>query len=116
MSATDRDGSNEGSAGRPIPDNEREPPPLPFTDPRITGAYEYWRGFNWLAIGALALGVAPSLPGFVTALRGVPARGMFGTIYNWAWFVGFLLSALVYVIGMRVAARSTEQGAVRAGA
>ena len=81
---------------------------------RRDGSYEYSRGFNWVAIGALLLGVAPSLPGFVTALRGVPARGVFGTIYNWAWFVGFLLSALVYVIGMRVGARSRERGAVGA--
>jgi len=81
---------------------------------RRDGSYEYSRGFNWVAIGALLLGVAPSLPGFVTALRGVPARGVFGTIYNWAWFVGFLLSALVYVIGMRVGARSREHGAVGA--
>jgi NCS1 family nucleobase:cation symporter-1 len=79
------------------------------------GAYEYWRGCNWLAVIALVLGVAPSLPGFLAALRGVPETGLFGTIYNWAWFVGFLLSALIYVIGMRVFERSTEQGAVRAG-
>ena len=66
------------------------------------GAYEYARGFNWVAIGALAIGVAPSLPGFASALRGVPETGVFGTIYNWAWFVGFLVSALTYVIGMRM--------------
>ena len=76
------------------------------------GAYEYSRGFNWIAMGALAIGVAPSLPGFLAALRGVPETGVFGTIYNWAWFVGFLLSALVYVIGMRVGAGSRERGAV----
>jgi NCS1 family nucleobase:cation symporter-1 len=78
------------------------------------GAYEYSRGFNLVAIGALALGVLPSLPGFVAALRGVPETGVFGTIYNWAWFVGFLLSALIYVIGMRLGAGSRERGAVGA--
>jgi NCS1 family nucleobase:cation symporter-1 len=79
------------------------------------GIYEYARGFNWLAIGALALGVAPSLPGFVAALRGSPASGVFGGIYNWAWFVGFLISALTYVVGMRTGARSRERGAVGVG-
>jgi len=69
-----------------------------------------------VAIGALALGALPSLPGFVAALRGVPETGVFGTIYNWAWFVGFLLSALVYVIGMRVGAGSRERGAISARA
>jgi nucleobase:cation symporter-1, NCS1 family len=82
---------------------------------RRNGVYEYARGFNWLAIGAFVAGVAPSLPGFVTALQGVPARGVFGTIYNWAWFVGFLLSAVIYVVAMRVQSGSTEQGAVRVG-
>src|SRR5205814_6240608 len=66
------------------------------------GVYEYSRGFNWVAIGALALGVLPSLPGFVAALRGVPEPGLFGTIYNWAWVVGFLISGLLYCVGMRV--------------
>jgi len=60
------------------------------------------------------LGVAPSLPGFIAALRGTPASGIFGGIYNWAWFVGFILSALIYVIGMRAGAASRERGALRA--
>src|SRR2546426_1207326 len=25
----------------------------------------------------------------------------FGAIYNWAWFVGFLLSGAIYIVGMR---------------
>ena len=79
------------------------------------GAYEYARGVNWIALGALAIGVAPSLPGFVSALRGVPETGVFGTIYNWAWFVGFIMSALIYVIGMRVSIGSGERGVVRPG-
>src|SRR5436309_13400923 len=66
------------------------------------GAYEYARGFNPVAIAALALGVAPSLPGFVAALRGVPLTTVFGMIYNWAWFVGFLVAGLLYCAGMRV--------------
>jgi NCS1 family nucleobase:cation symporter-1 len=75
------------------------------------GAYEYVRGFNWLAISALALGVAPSLPGFVAALRGTPETGVFGRIYNWTWFVGFILSAMIYVVGMHLRAKSMERGA-----
>src|SRR6266849_6318863 len=66
------------------------------------GAYEYSHGINSLAVLAFALGVAPSLPGFVAALKGSPASGVFGGIYNWAWFVGFLISAIVYVAGMQM--------------
>src|SRR2546426_432428 len=79
------------------------------------GAYEYSRGINWLAVAAFALGAAPSLPGFVAALRGTPTTDFFSAIYNWAWFVGFLLSAVIYVVAMRVRSGSTEQGAVRVG-
>src|SRR5260370_29881949 len=43
MSATDRDGSGEGSAGPPTPDDAREPQALPFSDPTIAAAYGYWR-------------------------------------------------------------------------
>src|SRR2546422_4009690 len=78
------------------------------------GVYEYTHGINWLAVMAFALGVAPSLPGFVAALKGVPATGLFGAIYNWAWFAGFILSALAYVAGMRLGAGSRERGAVGA--
>ncbi|HET8712799.1 MAG TPA: NCS1 family nucleobase:cation symporter-1 [Gemmatimonadales bacterium] len=69
------------------------------------GVYEYSRGLNWIAIGALAVGVAPSLPGFLAALRGQPAGGFFGSIYNWAWFAGFAISAAIYVVGMKVTSR-----------
>jgi nucleobase:cation symporter-1, NCS1 family len=78
------------------------------------GAYEYNHGVNWLAVAAFALGVAPSLPGFVAALRGVPTTGLFASVYNWAWFVGFLISALIYIIGVRLTAqRRGEWGVVR---
>src|SRR6266851_290011 len=43
MSATDRDGSDEGLARPPAPDDAREPQALPFSDPRIAAAYGYWR-------------------------------------------------------------------------
>ena len=65
------------------------------------GAYEYSRGVNWVAMIAFVLGVVPSLPGFIGALSGRPAAGLFGGVYNWAWFVGFLISSMVYVAGMK---------------
>jgi nucleobase:cation symporter-1, NCS1 family len=71
---------------------------------RRGGVYEYRRGVNGVAIAAFVLGVAPSLPGFVAALGGRAMSGFFGGVYNWAWFVGFLVSAAVYVAGMRARA------------
>jgi NCS1 family nucleobase:cation symporter-1 len=84
---------------------------------RRGGVYEYRRGVNWAAITALVLGVLPSLPGFIGALSGQPAGGFFGGLYNWAWFVGFLVAATVYLAGMRlmVPQRRGEWGVVRPG-
>jgi NCS1 family nucleobase:cation symporter-1 len=72
---------------------------------RRGGVYEYAGGVNWIAIIAFALGVAPSVPGFIGALGGHPAAGFFGSVYNWAWFVGFIVSAAVYIAGMRMKPR-----------
>jgi NCS1 family nucleobase:cation symporter-1 len=79
------------------------------------GEYEFTHGINWLAVAAFALGVAPSLPGFIAALSGAPASGVFTGIYNWAWFVGFLISGLVYWAGMILLMGRRERGAVRLG-
>jgi NCS1 family nucleobase:cation symporter-1 len=68
---------------------------------RRGGAYEYRGGVNWVAMLAFVLGVLPNLPGFIGALGGRPASGFFGGVYNWAWFVGFIVSAAVYLTGMK---------------
>ena len=76
---------------------------------RRGGVYEYRRGVNWVAMIAFVLGVLPSLPGFIGALSGTPADGFFGGVYNWAWFVGFTVSATLYVTGMRMK-RAEQRG------
>src|ERR1700716_3793718 len=58
------------------------------------GQYEYSRGFNWQAITALAAGAAIAFIGFATpALTGV---------FNYAWFVGFVVSFFAYLALMKV--------------
>lgn len=66
------------------------------------GAYEYRAGVNWIAVAAFVLGVLPNLPGFIAAVSGTSAAPFFATLYNWAWFVGFVVAAGVYVAGMSV--------------
>jgi NCS1 family nucleobase:cation symporter-1 len=59
-------------------------------------------GWNLAAVLALVVGVAPNVPGFLQAagaLAQVPA--VFSTLYTYAWFVGFGLSALCYLALMR---------------
>jgi nucleobase:cation symporter-1, NCS1 family len=59
------------------------------------GAYRFNRGWNWNAVAATILGCALAWGGLV-----VPALK---PLYDYAWFVGFFVSALAYVLlaGMR---------------
>jgi len=60
------------------------------------GAYQYARGINPRAIGALVLGVAVALSGLlVTPLH---------FLYDYAWFVGFFVAGGTYLALMRVSA------------
>jgi NCS1 family nucleobase:cation symporter-1 len=56
------------------------------------GAYEYARGINPRAIGALAAGVLVALVGLIAS----PVR----FLYDYAWFVGFFVSAGSYYLLM----------------
>jgi NCS1 family nucleobase:cation symporter-1 len=57
-----------------------------------SGVYEYSNGFNYRALAALALGVTVALVGLlIPSLR---------WLYDYAWFVGFLVSAVAYTMLM----------------
>ena len=62
--------------------------------------YEYSRGFNWTAVAALAAGAAVAFVGLVFP----PLR----FLYNYAWFVGFLVSFLAYFALMNRVAPVTQ--------
>ena len=60
---------------------------------RRNGEYEYSGGFNYRAIAALVLGITIALIGLaVPALR---------WLYDYAWFVGFLVAGAIYTLLMR---------------
>jgi NCS1 family nucleobase:cation symporter-1 len=61
------------------------------------GIYRYGSGVNYRAIVALAAGVLVALIGLVLP----PLRWL----YDYAWFVGFLVASLTYWIAMRDASR-----------
>jgi NCS1 family nucleobase:cation symporter-1 len=65
------------------------------------GVYEYSRGFNWLALIALASGAGTALVGLV-----VPALR---TLYDYSWFVGFAVSFVAYYILMRFSGKYSTQ-------
>lgn len=61
-----------------------------------------YAGVNWRAVAALAIAVAPNVPGFVNAASGkaiFPA--FFDSIYGYAWFIGVAIAMLAYYILMR---------------
>ena len=64
-------------------------------------AYRYCGGFSVVAFAALAVAVAPNLPGFLVRTGAVPATAFPAWLvagYDYAWFVGFALGFLVYSI------------------
>jgi NCS1 family nucleobase:cation symporter-1 len=69
---------------------------------RRGGAYEYRGGWNPVALVALALGIAPNVPGFLGALGVVEPPALFRHLYEWTWFVAFLVAGAVYLVGMKL--------------
>lgn len=69
-----------------------------------TGVYRYKNGFNSAAIAALLLGILPNVPGFLTTIKVTPTESVpewISQLYNYAWFVGFFVSGVVYMVLMR---------------
>src|SRR5205823_10277696 len=57
------------------------------------GFYEFSRGFNWRAVGALGFGAGVALSGLaVSELR---------FLYDYSWFVGFFVSFASYYLLMQ---------------
>ena len=71
-----------------------------------TGIYSYANGFNWRAIVALIVAIAPVVPGFLRAATTpggqVQNPNFFDTLYVYAWFVTFAIGFGVYLILMQV--------------
>ncbi len=65
------------------------------------GEYRYTNGFSWAAIIALLLGALPSLPGFLVNVRALDMAHVPSLLlkaYNYAWFVGFGVAFVVYLV------------------
>ena len=69
------------------------------------GIYSYGNGFNWRAIAALVIAIAPVVPGFVRAATTPGGRvadpGLFDTLYVYAWFVTFGIAFVLYYLLMK---------------
>lgn len=68
------------------------------------GIYKYKNGFNTAAVIALICGILPNVPGFLLQVKLVSAEAFpswLSGLYNYAWFVGFFVSAVVYMMLMK---------------
>ena len=71
---------------------------------KAKGLYTFKNGFNYKAIIALLAGIVPNIPGFLTTIKVVSADSVpawIAHLYNYAWFVGFFISGLLYMVMMR---------------
>ncbi len=71
---------------------------------RHNGSYRYAGGFNQKALLALFLGILPNVPGFLLQVKLLSANTVPAWItglYNYAWFVGFFVSGVVYLVLMK---------------
>lgn len=82
------------------------------------GQYSYNKGFNVKAIIALLLGILPNLPGFLTQIKAMNIGTVWpwvAHLYNYAWFVGFFVSGITYLLIMKkqsVAEKDNEMAEV----
>ncbi len=80
------------------------------------GIYSFTNGFNTAAIIALLAGILPNIPGFLTTIKVIPQDAVpvwVSHLYNYAWFVGFFVSAIIYYLLMRkykIALRNATRG------
>ncbi|MEY2466102.1 MAG: nucleobase:cation symporter, family [Verrucomicrobiota bacterium] len=73
---------------------------------QANGEYRFTNGFSLVALIALLAGALPSLPGFLVNIKVLSAASVppfLAHIYNYAWFVGFGLAFVVYLVGRKLA-------------
>lgn len=77
------------------------------------GIYGYRNGFNQKAMWALALGILPNVPGFLVQVTLVNRESIWPWVtqlYNYAWFVGFFISGIVYYLLMNKITLNLKKG------
>ena len=76
------------------------------------GDYTYQKGFNPMALVALLLGILPNIPGFLTTTHILDKESVWPwlvNLYNYAWFVGFFISGISYLLLMKRIPKAIEE-------
>jgi NCS1 family nucleobase:cation symporter-1 len=69
------------------------------------GEFCYTNGFSLVALIALVMAILPNLPGFLVTVKVIEAANVpqfFVSLYSYAWFVGFGIAFVVYIILRRL--------------
>jgi NCS1 family nucleobase:cation symporter-1 len=72
---------------------------------KTDGQYRFTNGFSLIAITAFLLGVLPSLPGFLIKINVLQTENVppvLTHLYDYAWFVGFIIAFIVYLALRRI--------------
>jgi NCS1 family nucleobase:cation symporter-1 len=73
------------------------------------GEYRYTNGVSLVAIAAFGLAVLPNLPGFLVTIKAIAPTSVPGPLvelYNYAWFIGFVLAFVIYLALRKIAPNS----------
>lgn len=62
------------------------------------GIYRYNHGWNWRAIVAFLVGIAPNMPGFINSINPDIEVGVGSRPYHFGWFLGFFATSMIYII------------------
>ncbi|MCK6456003.1 MAG: NCS1 family nucleobase:cation symporter-1 [Phycisphaerae bacterium] len=73
------------------------------------GPYWYRGGFNWIAMIALAAGIAPCAPGFLGTIEVVQVSPFWIEMYHYAWFISFGIAGTVHAALMLAFARPSSR-------
>ena len=69
------------------------------------GPYCYFYGVNPAALVALIVAVLPNLPGFLAQVAGLQVAPFWIQLYHYAWFTGFGVALMVYLMWMKRSGR-----------
>ena len=73
-----------------------------------TGNYAYTHGYSLAGLGALGLAILPNLPGFLAKVKWLPTSlvpAFLVSAYDYAWFLGFAVAFVAYLLFRRSLAK-----------
>jgi len=79
------------------------------------GEYRYRNGFSWAGLAALGIAILPNLPGFLMTVKVLPGgwagAAFFAELYKYAWFAGFGIAFVLYLLFKQMDASAAKPGA-----